>query len=158
MAQNKVKVKLSSSQKNILKKQGIILMYLYGSQAEGRARKNSDIDIALLTDQKKQKHQEKIYDQISKILAPIFKPIPKVRELDIKFMDELTASVKHQIALDGQLLFKQTDDDRMEFIKQALRAYEHTKHLRQIKNYYLEQRIKKGIFAHPTPIPLKLYE
>jgi predicted nucleotidyltransferase len=158
MTEDILKTKLSTKQKNTLRKQGVVLMYLYGSQAEGRERNDSDVDIAVLINQKTQKDQDKVRYKISRTLAPIFRPIPKIRELDIKLMDELTPSVRHQIALNGRLLFQKSDDDRIGFIKQSLRQYEDTKILCEIRDYYLEQRIKKGIFGYPTPIPLKLYE
>ena len=57
--------------KNKLKKHGVILVYLYGSQARGKAMIESDVDIAVLLDKKIK--EEKYLDKTLKLSALIGK-------------------------------------------------------------------------------------
>ena len=138
MKQNYVK-KLNPLFKNQLKKHGVVLAYLYGSQARGNAMAESDVDIAVLLDKKIK--EEKYLDKTLKLSA-LFSELYPDKEIGILILNQTTPLLKQNVIVEGKELYVADKLKRIIFENKALHEYEDTKKLRNIFNYFLNLRLK----------------
>jgi len=85
-------------------KMGIKMIILFGSQAEGKARPDSDYDVAVLTTPERNiKNSMKIYTDILFFLSDAL-DIPD-QKLDLTNLNNANPLLKYQIFSDGKLLY-----------------------------------------------------
>ena len=138
MKQNHVK-KLNSLFKGKLKKYGVVLVYLYGSQARGDAMPESDVDIAVLLDKK---IKEKKYLDKTLKLSALFGGLYPDKEIGILILNQTTPLLKQNVIVEGKELYVADKLQRIMFENKALHEYEDTKKLRNIFNYFLNLRLE----------------
>ena len=138
MKQNHVK-KLNSLFKGKLKKYGVVLVYLYGSQARGDAMPESDVDIAVLLDKK---IKEKKYLDKTLKLSALFGGLYPDKEIGILILNQTTPLLKQNAIVEGKELYVADKLQRIMFENKALHEYEDTKKLRNIFNYFLNLRLE----------------
>ncbi len=136
--QNYIK-KLNTVFKSKLKKHGVVLAYLYGSQARGDDMVESDVDIAVLLDKKIK--EEKYLDKTLKLSALFSKLYPD-KEIGILILNQTTPLLKQNVVIEGKELYTADQLQRIMFENRALHEYEDTKKLRNIFNYFLNLRLK----------------
>ncbi|MCK5510499.1 nucleotidyltransferase domain-containing protein [Candidatus Parcubacteria bacterium] len=136
--QNYIK-KLDALFKNKLKKHGVVLAYLYGSQARGDAMAESDVDIAVLLDKKVK--EEKYLDKTLK-LSTLFGKLYPDKEIGILILNQTTPLLKQNVIVEGKELYTADQLQRIMFENRTLHEYEDTKKLRNIFNYFLNLRLK----------------
>ena len=126
----------------VFKGYGVVLAYLYGSQARGDAGPLSDVDVAVLLGPDTQ-GDERFHRMLQLIgeLASVF------RRDDVNVVDLQEASplLRHRVYRDGQLLYCRDDAERVRFETMALRDYIDTAPLRRIKRKYVLQRFKEHV-------------
>lgn len=137
---------LSANQKLLkqLKKEGVILAYLFGSQARGTAHQESDIDFGVLFDKKV--HSKDYLRREGKLIEFFSNFYPK-KEINIVNLNVASPLLKQVVILEGKLLYQKDDLTRINFEIQTLHEYEDMKHFDDIYNYYMSQRIKEGAFG-----------
>ena len=92
-------------------KLGIRLAVLFGSQAEGTARSNSDTDVAILTDrQTTYTNFTNIYEYFSNIYGST---------VDVRFLNDSDPLFRYQVFKNGRLLIGNNND----FIKEKILAH-----------------------------------
>ncbi|MBA3046972.1 nucleotidyltransferase domain-containing protein [Patescibacteria group bacterium] len=138
MKQNYVR-KLNLLFKNKLKKHGVVLAYLYGSQARGDVMAESDVDIAVLLDKKVK--EEKYLDKTLK-LSVLFGQLYPGKEIGILILNQTTPLLKQNAIVEGKELYIADKLQKIMFENKALHEYEDTKKLRNIFNYFLNLRLK----------------
>ena len=135
-----MKFDLSRKVKDELKKEGVVLAYLYGSCARGEEVRESDIDIAILFDKKINKDSYlKKYLKLSSILSEFYK---HEREIGLMILNQASPLLKQNTVVDGQELYEKDEWTKIAFENRTLHEYEDSLHLQNIYHKYLNQRIK----------------
>jgi len=94
---------------------GIQAVYLFGSHAEGRARRDSDIDLAIVP-QDRSVRQCRL-DLLTDLAANGFDNI------DLTFLDTDDVVLKHQAVRLNQVIYQTPDFDRGETYSRIIREY-----------------------------------
>lgn len=123
-----------------LKKEGVVLAYLFGSQVSGFTHRESDVDIAVLL--KKEIEPQKYFDKSLK-LERLFKEIYPQKERQVTILNEASSFLKHEVIKNSELIFCADEKERIKFHMDTIHSYEDTRPLREIQYFYLKKRIKE---------------
>jgi predicted nucleotidyltransferase len=120
---------------------GIVLAYLYGSQARGDAGPLSDVDVAVLFGTGVP--GGKRFDRVLRLIGELGSVFHRD---DVYVVDLAEASplLRHRVYYDGQVLYCADDAERVRFETTALRDYVDTEPLRRIKQKYILQHFAIG--------------
>lgn len=126
-----------------LKRKGVNLVFLFGSQVKGFTHKESDVDIAVLLGER-----VKVTNYFKKCieLSSVFKELFPCKEREIVILNQAPPLLKHEVLAGGRLLFLVDEDEFTRFNLQAVHQYEDTKPIRQLQYFYLKERIKDRDF------------
>ncbi len=125
----------------------ILLAYLFGSVAQGRSNRLSDIDIALLVDKEfNELDAKKPYGYKASVIADLM-GLLQVNKIDLVLLHEAPPLLANEVISEGSLLFCRDEDVRIAFEVSAKHRYIDTKPLRQIKRQYLYERIDRDEFS-----------
>ncbi len=133
----------------VFQEHGVILAYLYGSQARSDAGPLSDVDIAVLF------AREMNEDERFHHLLELHVDLARVFERDDVFIFDLekgTPLLNNNVRVDGVILYCDDDEARIDFEIRAFQQYVDTIPLRHEFNFYLGQRIRSGLFGRAVPI------
>ena len=115
---------------------GVVLAYLYGSQARGDAGPLSDVDVAVLfgPDVPESERFNRVLHMIGE-LGSVF------HRNDVYVVDlaEAPPLLRHRVYYDGWILYCTDDAEHVRFETTALRDYVDTKPLREIQHKYVLQ-------------------
>ena len=99
------------------------LAWLHGSRARGTARRESDIDVAVLLDDECAATPVAIKDSIWRLAGALGREVPSDR-LDLVLLNDAPALLRHRVIRDGVLLFARSDAERVRFVLRTLREYQ----------------------------------
>jgi predicted nucleotidyltransferase len=133
-----IKNKLDKKFIQQLEKSGVVLVYLYGSVARGDDTVESDVDIAVLLDNKV---KEKDYLSLTLKLSVLFGQIYDDREIGILILNQAPPLLRQNVIVEGKELYVKDDTQRILYENFALHEYEDTRRLRNIYNSVLKLRI-----------------
>ena len=125
--------------KEKLKKQGVILAYLYGSEARGEAIPESDVDIAVLLSNRV---NEENYLKKTLNLSSLFNQLYPNKEIGLLILNQATPLLKQNVVIEGKDLYFKDKATRILFENKTLHEYEDTRHLRNIYNNSVNLKIK----------------
>ena len=119
----------------IEKQECVRVAYLFGSHAKGRVGPLSDIDIAVLLDERLDKQERfdlrlKLINSISSIL--------KTNKLDVVVMNNAPLLLNYNIIRKGRVLDSKDEVERVRFETHILSRY-------LDRRYYNERHVKRGI-------------
>lgn len=117
----------------------IVLLYLFGSVARGTSHKESDIDIGVLFDNRTKENQ---YLQLEGKLIEFFSNLYSGKEINVVNFNIASPLLKQAAILEGKLLYKKSDEDRIFFEIHTLREYEEYSHLAKIYSKFLNVKVK----------------
>jgi hypothetical protein len=121
----------------LLSAHDVILAYLFGSQAEGKAGPLSDLDFAVLLDPEVER--EAWTDVQIELLGKLMSLFGR-NDVDLVILNRATPVLAHQVAQHGQVLYEADPGTRADFEVAALRRYVETEPLRRIQDQaFLEQ-------------------
>ena len=118
----------------VAQKYNLALIILYGSQATGKARDGSDVDIAVLG-------KRKILSNVLINLDDEFARIFRARELDVKSLHNTNPFFRYQVMRDGVLLYGKNYDYNS-YKAYAFRDYHDSKDLLKLKRIIVERRLQ----------------
>lgn len=131
---NKAKVFIS----NMKDKYNIKFAYIFGSQATGKASKNSDVDIAVYFGKSYEAMEEVfIRGDIIEEGKAFFK-----KDIDVVSLNNASLLMKYEIIHDGIVI--KDDDERTNFESLALREYFDFKYYSDIYDDAVIKKIKQG--------------
>ncbi len=125
--------------KKFLKKQGVVLAFLFGSVARGEAHQESDVDIAILFDKKEKSSQ---YLKKEGEMIVFFSSFFPKREINIVNLNISSPLLKQSVILEGKPIYIKNTITRILFQIRTLQEYEEYLHLSNIYNEVLSQRIR----------------
>ncbi len=131
------------------KQPDVIAVYLYGSQARGNAGKKSDIDLAVLLDEKKGKGLPSSWGGRHVNMMTELGLILK-KELEIQDLYLADVSFIHRVLTEGKLLYSSNESERVEFETNSLNQYFDLGPLYREYDQILEERAREGFIGKPT--------
>jgi len=117
-------------------------LYLFGSCAEGRELPESDIDIAVLVDEKKLK--QKNFEQLKNIYYKT-SPAFSLRQVDISILNIASPYLKHRVIKTGKILFDRNKRLRVRFTTNAIIEYLDFKPIEDIFNKAVANRFRRAV-------------
>lgn len=89
---------------------GIVAAYLYGSQALGQARAESDIDVAVLLDSEAKRSSMDLLK-----MGRELEDKTGLKNIDVRLVNDAPLSAKGRILTEGHLLYSGDDSARVDF-------------------------------------------
>ena len=132
---------ISNIQKALEKEPRILSCYTFGSYAKEFHNKESDIDVAVVVENKKLTTENTVYRLLRNI------PFPK--DLDLSVVDKTSSPIfLFQVINTGTRIYTRQKNTANDFEAYVLRYYYDTQHLRNIYNHYLKQKFPPKQYAN----------
>ena len=118
------------------------LAWLHGSRARGTARRESDIDVAVLLDDDQAANPTAIKDSIWRLAGALGREVPSDR-LDLVLLNDAPALLRHRVVRDGVLLLARSEPERVRFVLRTIREYQDLEPRLREHTRYRVQRLKE---------------
>jgi hypothetical protein len=116
----------------------VIAAYIFGSRAQDYAHPHSDIDVALLVEDRQQVSHRNYFRKLAQINLTL------ASEIDLVIADKNSPPLLlFQIIKTGQLIYQRSHQERAELEARIMLIYYDTQHIRDIYNYYLSKSIEE---------------
>ena len=124
------KIKFSQKQLNQFEKIGIEIIYLFGSQAEGKIHPLSDFDFGIVFE-KPEKYKDNTLDVYSKLYGIFTDVLPKSylrrrfemreHEFDIVFLQFAPISLQFSAIREGKVLYERNREKRFQYEEHVMK-------------------------------------
>lgn len=132
---------LASKAHPLFRENGVVLAYLFGSQARGRAGRHSDVDVAVLLDRQVPPEEwSRVQVRLTNALMDLFHR----NDVDVVILNRACPLLAQQVLRYGRCLYAESAAVRVRFAVETLHRYEDTRNLRRIRRHYLGRRIAAG--------------
>ena len=118
---------LTDAQCRSLEKIGVVLLYLHGSVATGRARTDSDVDVAALFERAPRDAVKATTDVVDALQG-----YEKSREIDVAILNNASPLLSQSVAAHGTLLYARSEKDELAFQIRAMHEYEFSRRVVRI--------------------------
>ncbi|MEW5920460.1 MAG: nucleotidyltransferase domain-containing protein [Bacillota bacterium] len=122
----------------------ILFSYLFGSTAQGKENKLSDIDIAIFVD-KNNMPQSGLYGYKSHVIQELTEAVGK--EIDLVILNDAPVFLAYNIIKNGKLILCRAEKERINFHFKVLREYLDFQPAIVVQNEYLKKRLREGRFG-----------
>jgi predicted nucleotidyltransferase len=143
-------MKFSQKQLNQFKKMGILVIYLFGSQAQGKTHKLSDVDIGIVFE-KPERYKDKTLDVYLKLYDIFTEVLPKdylkrrfqlkEHEFDIVFLQFSPISLQFDAIKEGKVLYEKDKEKRLNYEEYVTKRYCDLKYFYDIHYQAILERI-----------------
>src|SRR5262245_2015768 len=119
----------------------VLAAYIFGSVASGRARPNSDVDVAVLLDPAFIQRLPPRYrvDLIAETGAAL-----EMFEVDVVLLNEAPPALAHNVLTKGKLVFERSRSARVAFQVKNLNLFLDLEPIHKVHLEYLRRRYLKG--------------
>lgn len=126
--------------RDLFVRQGVVLAYLFGSQAEGTARPSSDVDFAILLPPGTPRAQ--FFDARLSLINAVMDEL-HTDKVDLVILNEASPLLMHQVVKFGRVIYEDpVTQPAIDFYVYALSRYSDSEHYRQLGHRYLRERIE----------------
>lgn len=122
----------------VLREQGVVVAYLFGSAARGDAGPMSDVDVAVLFGHELTRAEA--WDAMLRLGAEV--SLTLGQEADLVVLEIAPPTLRFAVIDEGLLLLNDDDDRRVHFHARAISEYLDTEHLREVQRQYLYEWIR----------------
>lgn len=112
---------LTSEQQRKLRSLGVLVVYLFGSQAEERSHAISDLDLGVVLHPKHA--NEENLNGLYQALYDLFTDVFTDRSVDIVFLQRAGLEIAVDAITHGQVLFETSTGERLEFEERLILLY-----------------------------------
>jgi len=126
--------------KQLFSAHGVVLAYLFGSQAEGKAGPLSDVDVAVLLGP--QVPRERWTDTQIDLIGDLTSLFHR-NDVDVVILNLATPVLAHEVVRFGQVIYEAEPGARVDYEVAALRRYVDTAPLRRLQNRRLLERAEE---------------
>ena len=144
----KMKMKALLEAKDELRKyaqrRGIVALYLFGSVAQGRATRLSDIDIAVLLPHE---DAENLFEKRLQLIVDLMELLGE-SNVDLVVLNEAPPLLCHRILTEGELLYSRDEGERARFEARKVLEYLDFKPVLELQHAYMRRRLKEGRFGY----------
>ena len=126
----------------------ILLAYLFGSAVTKRTHNLSDVDLAIYSEPTlmRKLNNKEPYGYQAAILSDL-KSLLQRDDIDLVILNRANALLAYEVVRSGENIFCRSENFRTEYEIGVFQKYIDTKKMRDIQNFYMIKRIKKGLFA-----------
>lgn len=107
--------------KTAFQKNGLVFAYLFGSQATGKATKDSDFDFAVMLSEEVKKNKR--FDIRLKLISEISRILKDDKIEVVVLNDTRSLLLKFVIAKEGKIIFEKNHSARVDFELKAMNEY-----------------------------------
>ena len=146
--------------REVFQSQGVVLAYLYGSQARGDAGPLSDVDVAVLFGSDLPRRER--FSRAGRLISDLCQLLQR-DDVYVVDLDRIPPLLCHRIYLNHRLLYCPDDVGRVAFETSALRQYVATRALRHTRWHYVARRIAQGRYGRfeseaPTMVDIEVIQ
>lgn len=123
----------------------IAALYLFGSQAEGKAGPISDVDVAVLLDDARLTSRKQ-FDFHLNLIAEAMRACRRP-DVDVVLLNKATPLLAYEVVRSGKLLFERDHERRVEYEVRAMQHYLDSKPLFATADRYLKRRLREGTYG-----------
>jgi hypothetical protein len=116
------------------------LAYLFGSRTSGRARAESDIDVAVLVTEAAADNGRA---ELARLFARLGRVVPSER-LDVVLLNGAPSLLRHRVVSHGRLLFARAPQARVRFVVRTIQDYQDMQVRRELFYRRRVERIHQG--------------
>ena len=136
---------LAETSQRFARRPEVLVAYLFGSHARGKATRISDVDIAVLLSEAVPRETYLDYRiALMQELTRIFHS----DEVQVVILNQAPPLLAYKVIVEGKPLFCRDEVARLRFRTDATRRYLDTKPLRRIQETATAQRIREARFGH----------
>jgi len=136
--------------KTIFETHGVVLSYLFGSQAQGIAGPLSDLDIAvLLSPEVPPEQQTAVQLNLICELTSLFRR----DDMDVVILNRAPALLAYEVARYGKVIYQDASLPHVDFLTLAISRYADTQQLRNIFTIYLLERARQRDASRSKALP-----
>jgi predicted nucleotidyltransferase len=122
--------------KKVARRYNLDLIVLFGSHAKGRARKGSDVDVAVRARKRRWGDADWELGLVSDLTAAL----ESAGEVDVAFLNGADPILLFEVARDGVLLFEADPAGFVQFRSYAARVYDDNRKWRERRRRYQERK------------------
>jgi len=121
----------------------IIVAYLFGSQATGKAGPLSDVDLAFLIDPVLSEAKGRgRYGYHAQLITELIKLLA-TNDVDVVILNEAPLLLKFKVIYHGRVIFSRSEKERLAFHVKAFNEYQDFRPFLAVQGRYLVKRLKK---------------
>lgn len=133
------KVKFNKEQIGRFKKLGVLTVYIYGSQANGRAHSDSDIDVGVVfaNPEKYKDTTIRVYSELFDIFSDVFLG----RKIDVVLLQFTSPTLQFNAAVEGIVIYEANKEKSFQYKETAVKRYADIKYFLDLRTQEVLNRI-----------------